>query len=360
MRRDKGKIKKRIMAIVLSVAMTMSNMTVFASEAAHDIGEEIQTAVEETAEPDKEPDSSGTGAETESSPAGEEKESGEGTVNEPQTPTEESQGSSEPTSVTETETDKESESVMKTEESTQTETENNTETETESETGTESETETELETEETLERNADYSADLYVSPDGKADGEGTSDSPLDLAAAISNIQPGKSIIMLGGTYSFSSRIVIEDSNSGTSGNMKTIKAADNAEVVLDFSGMEDNDSNYGVVLDGDYWHFYGITIKGAGDNGMLLSGNNNLIEMCVFTENRDAGLQIARFKSSDATKADWPSNNTVKNCTSFLNYDNVGGAKDGEDADGFAAKITCGEGNVLSLIHISEPTRLID
>ncbi len=347
MRRDKGKIKKRIMAIVLSVAMTMSNMTVFASEAAPDIGEEIQTAVEETAEPDKEPDSSGTGAETESSPAGEEKESGEGTVNEPQTPTEESQGSSEPTSVTETETDKESESVMKTEESTQTETENNTETETESETGTESETETELETEETLERNADYSADLYVSPDGKADGEGTSDSPLDLAAAISNIQPGKSIIMLGGTYSFSSRIVIEDSNSGTSGNMKTIKAADNAEVVLDFSGMEDNDSNYGVVLDGDYWHFYGITIKGAGDNGMLLSGNNNLIEMCVFTENRDAGLQIARFKSSDATKADWPSNNTVKNCTSFLNYDNVGGAKDGEDADGFAAKITCGEGNVF-------------
>lgn len=49
MRRDKGKIKKRIMAIVLSVAMTMSNMTVFASEAAPDIGEEIQTAVEETA-----------------------------------------------------------------------------------------------------------------------------------------------------------------------------------------------------------------------------------------------------------------------------------------------------------------------
>ncbi len=347
MRRDKGKIKKRIMAIVLSVAMTMSNMTVFASEAAPDIGEEIQTAVEETAEPDKEPDGSGTGAETESSPAGEEKESDEGTVNDPQTPTEESQGSSEATSVTETETDKESESVTKTEEETQTETENNTETETESETGTESETETELETEETLERNADYSGDLYVSPDGKADGDGTSDSPLDLATAILNIQPGKSIIMLDGTYSYSSRIVIEDSNSGTSGNMKTIKAADNAEVVLDFSGMEDNDSNYGVVLDGDYWHFYGITIKGAGDNGMLLSGNNNLIEMCVFTENRDAGLQIARFKSSAATKADWPSNNTVKNCTSFLNYDNVGGIKDGEDADGFAAKITCGEGNVF-------------
>ncbi|MDE7321398.1 MAG: fibronectin type III domain-containing protein [Lachnospiraceae bacterium] len=335
MRRDRGKIKKRIMAIVLSVAMTMSNMTVFASEASPDIGEEIQTVVDESTEPDKEPGSVETGGETESSPAGSEEESGESTVNESQTSTGESQDSSEDASVTETE----SESVTKTEDQTQTESETETETETQ--------TETETEAEETLERNADYSGNLYVSPDGKSDGDGTNDSPLDLETAILNIQPGKSIIMLDGTYSFSSRIVIESNNSGTSGNMKTIKADENAEVVLDFSAMADNDSNYGVVLDGDYWHFYGITIKGAGDNGMLLSGNDNLIEMCVFTENRDAGLQIARFKSSAATKADWPSNNTVKNCTSFLNYDNVGGNKDGEDADGFAAKITCGEGNVF-------------
>lgn len=347
MRRDKGKIKKRILAIVLSVAMTMSNMTVFASEAAPDIGEEIQTVAEETAEPDKESDGSGTGGETQSSPAGTEKDSDEGNENDPQPSTEESQGSSEQTSETEAETDKESESGTKTEEPIQTETENNTETETETETESETGTELETETEEALERNADYSGDLYVSQDGKESGAGTTASPLDLATAISNIQPGKSIIMRGGTYSFTSRIVIDENNSGTSGNMKTIKADDGAEVVLDFSQMEDNDSNYGVVLDGDYWHFYGITIKGAGDNGMLLSGNNNLIEMCVFTENRDAGLQIARFRSNATTKADWPSNNTVKNCTSFLNYDNVGGDKDGEDADGFAAKITCGEGNVF-------------
>lgn len=347
MRRDKGKIKKRILAIVLSVAMTMSNMTVFASEAAPDIGEEIQTVAEETAEPDKESDGSGTGGETQSSPAGTEKDSDEGNENDPQPSTEESQGSSEQTSETEAETDKESESGTKTEEPIQTETENNTETETETETESETGTELETETEEALERNADYSGDLYVSQDGTESGAGTTASPLDLATAISNIQPGKSIIMRGGTYSFTSRIVIDENNSGTSGNMKTIKADDGAEVVLDFSQMEDNDSNYGVVLDGDYWHFYGITIKGAGDNGMLLSGNNNLIEMCVFTENRDAGLQIARFRSNATTKADWPSNNTVKNCTSFLNYDNVGGDKDGEDADGFAAKITCGEGNVF-------------
>jgi len=42
--------------------------------------------------------------------------------------------------------------------------------------------------------------------------------------------------------------------------------------------MTENSSNRGIVLDAKYWHVKGITIKGAGDNGMLLSGHYNIIE----------------------------------------------------------------------------------
>lgn len=347
MRRDKGKIKKRIMAIVLSVAMTMSNMTVFASEAAPDIGEEIQTAVEETAEPDKGQDGSGTGAETESSPAGGEKESDEGTVNEPQTPTEESQGSSEATSVTETETDKESESVTKTEEETQTQTESETETGTETETTTETETETETEEDMTKQaegKSVDASKDIYVAVEAAGNADGSdADNPVTLDTAIAQINDladGKSIIIADGTYELTNRIDI--TASGTGGNVKAIRAAGD-NVIFDFSKMPLGSSNQGIILSGNYWEIKGITVKGAGDNGMAIKGSHNLIENCIFTENRDTGLQIAGDKGTDY--AAWPSNNTIKNCTSFLNYDN--GDTKGENADGFAAKLACGDGNVF-------------
>ena len=38
----------------------------------------------------------------------------------------------------------------------------------------------------------------------------------------------------------------------------------------------------------------------------------------------------------------WPSDNLILNCTSYNNCDEAM-----EDADGFAAKLTCGEGNVF-------------
>lgn len=71
--------------------------------------------------------------------------------------------------------------------------------------------------------------------------------------------------------------------------------------MFDFSEMATSDSNRGIVLDGSYWHFYGFEITKAGDNGMLLSGSNNTIEMMVFNDNQDTGLQISRYRSECAT-----------------------------------------------------------
>ncbi|MFB6457789.1 right-handed parallel beta-helix repeat-containing protein [Chitinophaga sp. Hz27] len=184
---------------------------------------------------------------------------------------------------------------------------------------------------------------LYVSPTGSASNPGTSVSaPTTLDNAIATVAAGGTIYMRGGTYSYSTTIVIADNNNGTSAARKSIVAYNSEIPVLDFSGQATADANRGVVLDGDYWTISGITFKGAGDNGMLLSGNSNIISNCIFTKNRDSGLQLSRYKTSNATLATWPSNNQVLNCEAFDNQD-----PGNENADGFAAKLTCGTGNVF-------------
>ncbi len=184
---------------------------------------------------------------------------------------------------------------------------------------------------------------IYASPNGTGDGTSIS-NPTDVLSAIAAVPAGGVIYLLEGTYSFSEMIVIDQNNSGTADAYKTISAYPGAEVVWDFSGQgEANSSLRGVALDGSYWHWYGFEITKAADNGMLLSGNNNIIEMMVFNDNQDSGLQISRYRTDAATVAEWPSNNLVLNCTSFNNCDNA----TMENADGFAAKLTCGEGNVF-------------
>ena len=185
--------------------------------------------------------------------------------------------------------------------------------------------------------------DIFCSPNGTGSGDSEKD-PTSVTNAISKLTAGHTIYLLGGTYKFSEMILIDSSNSGTANAMKTIKPYNGADVVFDFSGQgEANASKRGIVLDGDYWHFYGFEITKAADNGMLLSGSNNTIERMVFNDNQDTGLQLSRYNTSAATIADWPSNNLILNCTSKNNCDD----KTMENADGFAAKLTCGEGNVF-------------
>ena len=189
--------------------------------------------------------------------------------------------------------------------------------------------------------------DLYVSPSGKSTAAGTQNAPMDLLTAINSISAGYTIWMEEGTYKayelYGAPIVIAESNSGAEGAYKTISSINSGTVTIDFSGMAELGSNRGIVLDGSYWHFYDIDICNAGDNGMLLSGDNNIIELCQFYANHDSGLQISRYNTSADTIDLWPSNNLILNCTAFDNKDEA----TCENADGFAAKLTCGEGNVF-------------
>lgn len=185
-------------------------------------------------------------------------------------------------------------------------------------------------------------ANYYVSTSGSDGNSGTSTGSAfaTLTKAIDVVSAGDYIYILGGTYNYSSTIVIGRDKNGTSSNPIRVFAYNNQTVILNFSSLSLGSSNRGIVQDAFYWHWRGITIQGAGDNGMLLSGNYNHIENCIFRQNRDTGLQLSRYNSDYDSISEWPSYNTIEECEAYDNKD-----PDNEDADGFAAKLTCGNGN---------------
>jgi hypothetical protein len=151
----------------------------------------------------------------------------------------------------------------------------------------------------------------------------------ELLSALNNVKAGETIFLNGGNYIINDKITL--SKSGTSGNEITlIGQTEGTRAKLDFSTMSENSANRGLTVTGNYWHIKGIDIFAAGDNGMFISGNNNLIEFCTFSENADTGLQIGNGAS----------NNIILNCDSFFNADSSI-----ENADGFACKLDAGTGN---------------
>ncbi len=182
---------------------------------------------------------------------------------------------------------------------------------------------------------------LYVSPEGKASGDGTKEKPLDIYSAINFVQPGQTIILMEGTYDLEQTVKIERGIDGTAEqNIRMIADPEaTSRPVLDFAGRCP-----GVVIGGDYWYFSGfdVTRSQNAQKGIQVSGSNNVLDNINAYHNGNTGIQISRMYSSDATIEDWPANNLILNCTSYGNAD-----AGYEDADGFAAKLTVGEGNVF-------------
>ena len=170
----------------------------------------------------------------------------------------------------------------------------------------------------------------YVSVAGSDTAAGTIDQPfLTIPKAYSVAVAGDTILIRGGIYSLSATINI--SRSGTSTARYSLLAYPGERPLLDFSSMAFSSTNRGIKLSASYWYIKGFDIKGAGDNGMNVSGSNNIIEFCSFFENRDTGLQFSGGAS----------NNQIINCDSYYNYDPPLGG----NADGFAPKLDVGTGN---------------
>ncbi len=184
---------------------------------------------------------------------------------------------------------------------------------------------------------------LYASPDGESDAAGTYENPLNIYRAFSMLEAGDTLILKDGNYSTPARFyILEGTQNGTEEKPITVKAEHDGKVLLDFSGMGFGSNNRGLQLCSDWWYVKGLVVKGAGDNGIYIGGNHITVENCETYYCMDSGIQIGRANSLQQDIASWPSHNLVLNCTSHDNSDPTG-----EDADGFACKLTTGVGNVF-------------
>ena len=143
-----------------------------------------------------------------------------------------------------------------------------------------------------------------------------------LKTAIKNAKAGD-IITVSGTIKLTSTLQLL--NSGTSSSKINFTGG-----TLDCSGIS---SGWGVKCNGSYWNITNMTIKNGPDCGLVFqSGGYNYVYNITTSGNHDSGLQV--YNSAHDV--------SVNYCHSNDNYDTQNG---GENADGFACKLSAGKNN---------------
>ena len=178
---------------------------------------------------------------------------------------------------------------------------------------------------------------IYVTPDGKSSGKGTKASPLDIYTAVAYAKAGQTIVLKDGTYHMTGKLKVARGVDGTEAENIVMMSEKGGRAILDFAGCRGN-----FEMWGSYWHVYGIDVCNTDGNikGIQVAGHHNIFELVNTYKNGDTGLQVSG--TSNETKDKWPSYNLILNCISYDNCD-----PGFNNADGFAAKLTCGEGNVF-------------
>ncbi|MDD3240070.1 MAG: right-handed parallel beta-helix repeat-containing protein [Lachnospira sp.] len=203
---------------------------------------------------------------------------------------------------------------------------------------------------------------IYVGTEGTSSGKGTKENPVDVYTAVKYAKPGQYIVVLSGTYNLDSTVKIERGVDGTAEapirmiaeaefakNPQAIAMASDGTIIQHESFSSDPSvfdfgrNCEGMVIAGNYWYIQGLEVTNSanGKDGVRLSGSNVTLDGLRTYHNGNTGIQISRYVSTDLWE-DWPANNLVLNCTSYGNAD-----EGYEDADGFAAKLTIGNGNVF-------------
>lgn len=192
--------------------------------------------------------------------------------------------------------------------------------------------------------SAPSGTELWVSPTGDDAAQGTQAAPFKtLTKAVAAIRPGMTIRVLPGTYASTETVKL--AADGSMDQPLRIFAAEGGErPVFDFSAQPRGQSSArGFEISGTYWHIKGLELMKAGDNCIHIAGSHNTVENVITHGCDDTGLQITA-NSSDAANKQRAAYNTILNCDSYENFDSQ---NQGENADGFAAKLYIGIGNVF-------------
>ena len=176
-------------------------------------------------------------------------------------------------------------------------------------------------------------AQIYVAPWGDDQNPGTFEFPFrSLTKAVSVSGPDTLIYMRGGVYNDSTTQTLN--KSGSEGHYIKVWAYSGETPILDFSNQPVSTSSRGIRITHNYWYIKGLVIRNAKDNGIYIQSYYNIVENCILYNNNDTGIQISNGGSY----------NLVLNCDSYMNFDPL---TFGENADGFAAKLGIGPGNVF-------------
>ena len=180
--------------------------------------------------------------------------------------------------------------------------------------------------------------EIYVSPAGEATGDGSRLYPLDLQTALSAANEGQTIWLLDGVYRPSSPYYVPKNSWEDSKQRTAVRAEHAGKAVLDGSNLLQAAPLF--ILRGDRWHLKDLVFCNSPLSGLLICGSDNRIEHCEAYGNRDTGILICTYPGTD--RSEWPCGNHVICCDSHHNRDDAG-----ENADGFGAKLSIGEGNVF-------------
>lgn len=191
-----------------------------------------------------------------------------------------------------------------------------------------------------------FATTYYVSPSGSDANAGSLSAPFaTLPKAVSAVSAGDTIFLRGGSHPYSSTITID--KAGTSSAPIKVLAFPGEKPVLDFSTQPYGAANRGIIVTttASWWQFTDLEIMHAGDNGVKVEGSHLRFERCVFHHNGDTGLQIGFGHTDPNPGGLLAAFIEVINCDSYRNYDPD---NRGSDADGFAAKLHCGQGIVFT------------
>lgn len=194
--------------------------------------------------------------------------------------------------------------------------------------------------------------DYFLAPGGTGNGMSIEKPFGDPVKAFGVLRAGDVLYVRGGTYQLSQTINI--SQTGTADKRICVFAYGDERPVFDFSGQPRSTSSEASTYRGfmhkigaNYWHYRGLDICNAADNGMKLEGSYCVVELCRFYGNGDTGLQQGFGKDSKGnntrnTEFKYGRYNIIVNCDAYDNYDPW---TSGGNADGFAIKLYPGPGN---------------
>jgi hypothetical protein len=199
----------------------------------------------------------------------------------------------------------------------------------------------------------------YIAPNGNDSATGTQTAPWKtLARAQQAAQPGDTIYLRGGTYTFTaattscatrratvSGVVLD--KSGQPGQPIRYWAYPGETPILDFAAMKDDCRVKGIDVTANWIHLKGLEVTGAPQQpenrlnheswGVWINASHGIYEQLNLHHNMGPGLFI-----KDG------SDNLVLNSDSHHNYDPYTSNGAGQSADGFGAHISAGHpGNVF-------------